>query len=235
MTRALGGIEATLALARVTLLRLRRGRAIWVAAGLTALPLLYATTREDRSLEDWGAVVAFWGYLLAILPPVLLAASIGEELEDRTATYLWSRPLPRWTIVVGKVVAVVPILWALLAIALVAPLAAFYGDLPGHGALIARALGAVGLGTVAACAVTAGLSTLMPRHATVTSLAYLVAVDRSLAWTDASITRLSVTSDALRLSGVYTPAPAITSMVGWLVGLAAVWVAIAVWRMRRLE
>ena len=32
--------------------------------------------------------------VLALLPSLFVASSIGEEIEERTITYLWSRPLP---------------------------------------------------------------------------------------------------------------------------------------------
>src|SRR5207237_965006 len=51
--------------------------------------------------------------ILAILPPLFVSSSIGEEIEDRTTTYLWSRPLARWTVVGGKLLALVPVVLAL--------------------------------------------------------------------------------------------------------------------------
>ena len=232
----LGGVEGTLAIAGVAFKRMLRGKALWVVAAMAALPFLSTATLEDPSVpEHWGGVIAFWGYLLAILPPVLLASAIGEEIEERTMTYLWSRPIPRWSIVGGKVLAILPILWIVLAAALTIPFYVRFPDAGEHGTIFARTMAAVVLGTVGVAAVTAGLATLVPRHGTVVSLAYLVFVDRTLAWFDASICKLSVTYNALRLSGMWGDAQPIAQSVGWLLGVSALWMGIAVWRIRRLE
>jgi ABC-type transport system involved in multi-copper enzyme maturation permease subunit len=232
----LGGVEGALAIAAVAFKRMLRGKALWVVAGMAVLPFLFSVPMKEPSIpQHWGKVVAFWGYLLAMLPPVLLASAIGEEIEERTMTYLWSRPLPRWSIVGGKMVAILPILWIVLAAALLAPFYARFPDAGAHGTVLARSMAAVVLGTIGVAAVTAGLATLVPRYGTVVSLAYLVFVDRTLAFFDASISKLSVTYHAIRLTGMWGDAQPFMQSVGWILALSAAWMGIAVWRIRRLE
>jgi len=234
--RVLGGVEGAVAIAQVAFKRLLRGKALWVVVAMAVLPFLWSAAIQDPSVpEHWGRMISFWGYLLAILPPVLLASAIGEEIEERTMTYLWSRPLPRWSIVGGKVLAILPILWIVLTAALVVPFYVRFPDAAEHGTTLARTLAAVILGTVGVCAVTAGLATLVPRHGTVVSLAYLVFVDRTLAFFDASISKLSVTYHALRMTGMWGDEPGMISSIAWLLALSVAWMAIAVWRIRRLE
>jgi ABC-type transport system involved in multi-copper enzyme maturation permease subunit len=234
--RVLGGVEGAVAIAQVAFKRMLRGKALWVVIALAALPFLSTAALEDANVrEDWGGVIAFWGYLLAILPPVLLASAIGEEIEERTMTYLWSRPLPRWSIVGGKILAIVPVLWIVLAAALAVPFYARFPDATEHTTIFVRTMAAVVLGTVGVVAVTAGLATLVPRHGTVVSLAYLVFVDRTLAFFDASISKLSVTYHAIRLTGMWGDAQPLVQSIGWLLGLSAAWMAVAAWRIRRLE
>jgi ABC-type transport system involved in multi-copper enzyme maturation permease subunit len=231
-TTVLGGVEGSLAMARVTLLRLIRGRALWVVSALSLLPLLYALLAlQEPDLEDWRDVVKIWLPLLGVLPPMVLATAIGEEVEERTMTYLWSRPLPRWSIVLGKMAALVPILWAALAAALLLPLLAWLGGAGAPAALFGRLALTVMAGTLAASAVTAGLATLAPRISTVLAMGYLLFIDLPLTATDATISRLSVTSNALELADVGAVAPALA----WLAGITAVWLTVAVWRIRRLE
>jgi ABC-type transport system involved in multi-copper enzyme maturation permease subunit len=232
----LGGVEGALAIAGVAFKRMLRGKALWVVAGMAFLPLLFTAAIPDPTVpKDWGKVISFWGYLLAILPPVLLASAIGEEIEERTMTYLWSRPLPRWSIVGGKVIAILPVLWIVLAAALIAPFYARFPDAGAHGTILARTLAAVVLGTIGVASVTAGLATLAPRYGTVISLGYLVFVDRTLAFFDASISKLSVTYHAIRLTGMWGDAQPLVQSIGWLLGLSAAWMAVAAWRIRRLE
>lgn len=232
----LGGVEGALAIAQVAFVRMLRGKALWVVLAMALLPLLATLPIKQRTIpEHWGAVIAFWGYLLAILPPVLLAGAIGEEIEEKTMTYLWSRPLPRWSIVGGKIIAIIPILWIVLSASLILPFYVMFSDAGAHGMTLARTLAMVVMGTLGVAAVTAGLATLVPRHATVVSLAYLVFIDRTLAWPDASICKLSVTYHALRLSGMWGDTQPIVQSVGWILGLSALWMSIAVWRIRRLE
>jgi len=79
---------------------------------LAALPVAIAVTmtrvgeNNPRALGDMldGMVVA------AILPIVTMAmatAAFGNELDDRTLAYLVLKPLPRWRIVLPKLLAVV--------------------------------------------------------------------------------------------------------------------------------
>lgn len=232
----LGGMEGTLAIAGIAFKRMLRGKSLWVVVAMACLPLLATLPIDNRNIpEHWGGVIAFWGYLLAILPPMLLASAIGEEIEERTMTYLWSRPLPRWSIVGGKIVALLPVLWIVLAASLVAPFYLQFPDAAQHGTILTRTLAAVVLGTIGVAAVTAGLATLVPRYGTVVSLGYLVFVDRTLAWPDASICKLSVTYHAIRLTGMWGDAQPFVQSVAWILGLSAVWMGIAVWRIRRLE
>ena len=94
----LGGGEATLAIARVTLKRVMRGKGLWIALACCLLPELYgAAARSFEPMVRWHNTVALWSLLLSVIPPILLAGTIGEEIEDRTMAYLWSRPLPRWS------------------------------------------------------------------------------------------------------------------------------------------
>jgi ABC-2 type transport system permease protein len=233
-TRVLGGVDASFAIARVTLTRMLRGRSIWVVVALCLLPTLWAAIRKVDSVEDMGLVFGTWALLLAILPPVLLAAAIGEEIEERTASYLWSRPIPRWSIVIGKMVALVPVLWIALGASVLVPFYAFVPDAAAQGEVAARIAAMAIFATLGAAAVTAGLTTIAPRHGTILSIAYLLFIDDPLAAIDASISRVSVVYNSLQIAGI-TSSQTLGSSIAWLAGLIAFWVGIAVWRIRRLE
>jgi ABC-2 type transport system permease protein len=234
-TKVLGGLDASLAIARVTLTRMMRGRSIWVVVGLCVLPSLWAAIQKVDSVADMMLVFGTWALLLAILPPVLIAAAIGEEIEERTASYLWSRPIPRWSIVIGKMVALVPVLWLALGASVLIPYFGFVPDAAAHSDVGVR-IGAMAVfATLGAAAVTAGLTTIAPRYGMILSIAYLLVIDNMLATLDASISRISVVYNALQIAGTGEGAQSLGSSLAWLAGLIAVWVGIAVWRIRRLE
>ncbi|MCA9676218.1 MAG: ABC transporter permease subunit [Kofleriaceae bacterium] len=234
-TAALGGLDATLAVARVTLVRAMRNKSLWVAAFIAFLPEVFAGVAvRDPSIDRWEAVLAMWITCMTVATPVLLAASIGEEFEERTMTYLWSRPLPRWSILTGKLVALVPILWLIGAAGLMLPWFTVFGRLASEhpsvltDSLIGSAFGAIGL-----AAITTALTTLAPKHGTSLSITYLLFVDGTLSHFDAKISNVSVLFHSRQLA-LATSEGAGTA-IGWILGLAAFWMMIAVWRVRRLE
>src|SRR5687767_14430638 len=102
--------SALFTLAGVTFKRLLRGRAVWVVLVIACLPLLFASATRSRD-----SIIAVTFLVMCILPPVFVASTIGEEIEERTSSYLWSRPLPRWTLLVGKLLALAPVASALVA------------------------------------------------------------------------------------------------------------------------
>ncbi len=230
----LGGAEASFAIARVALLRAMRGRALWVVAGLALIPLGYAGLAHagDQTPGDaWRYIVEIWMYLVAILVPVLLAGSIGEEIEERTASYLWSRPLPRWSIIGGKLVALVPVLWVIMAASLLITCALYPNGLDDPARVVLSVL----LGILAAAAVTACISAFAPKYGTLLGLAYLVLLDRNLAWFSASVGKISIAFHVLNLAGVHPANEPMVESIAWLCGLSLVWVALAALRVRRME
>src|SRR5690606_7620661 len=99
----------------VSLRRLLRSRAVWVVGAIAMLPVVLAAALKTKGDVTEVISVIELG-VMAVLPCVFVASSIGEEIEDRTTTYLWSRPLARWMLVVGKLLALAP-LSALLVVA----------------------------------------------------------------------------------------------------------------------
>lgn len=234
-TKILGGLDASLAIAKVTLTRTLRGRALWVVLALSALPFFYASAIRVDDVHDIGRVLPIWALLLVILPPVLLASAIAEEIEERTMSYLWSRPIPRWSIVIGKMIALVPILWIALGASI---LAAYFGHVPGaaeNTELVTRLIAMVLLSTLGASAVTVGITTLVPRFGTIIAIAYLLFVDAPLGGIDASIRRVSVLGNAIDLAGVGDHTTTALTASLWLVGWIAFWIGLAAARIRRLE
>jgi len=193
------GGAGVVAVARVALLRLVRGRASWLVALVAAVPLPFAAWLHARA-DAMASAFEVVKLLVAIVPAWLVAAALGDELDH--ATYTWARPLPRWTIVVGKLVALAPL-------AVVAICASWCG-----------------------CAA-AGIAVLAPRFAMALAIVYAL-FDLLIGELPVSLRLASMTGSATRLADITTE-----GSVGWaaarLAGIAAIWLAIALVRVRHRE
>jgi ABC-type transport system involved in multi-copper enzyme maturation permease subunit len=223
---------ATLSIAALTWTRLRRGRAIWVSILLSAVPILMSNLITGRRHADGiDIVLSVSILLLAIVPPLHIAASLAEELEERTAAYLWSRPIPRWTIVSGKMLALVPFV-AVLSIG--GALGAGYnigavGDTLDPGRL---AIG-LGLGVFATSCCAAAIATIATKYGAAIAMVYILFVDHTVGVFEASLANISITHHVRSIifrDGAITATPLIGLGV-----ISAVWLFVALSRIRRLE
>lgn len=231
----LGGLAATLIQAQWNARRMLRGRTLWVAIIFAALPVAYtflAGMNGDHGA--WSDVFPLLGMLAALVAPLFMASSMAEEIEDRTYTYLWSRPLPRWSVVMGKLCASIPIAGSVVVASVV--LCYLVGKGAG-GEQLERGIAGVLAGTVAACAVSAALAILFPRAGLALTYAYLLAIDLPIGAIPFSIRNATLTHQIRVLAGVsgVEPAPPVWQGTVWLLGIAAFWLAIAFWRLRRAE
>jgi ABC-2 type transport system permease protein len=218
-------------IAAVTLRRLVRGRAVWIGLAIAALPIVFAIAARGRTGTRGGVLdlLILLELLFAVLPPLFVASSIGDDIEDRTTTYLWSRPLPRWTILAGKLLALVPIVVALQVASGAAALAI-------AGALSASACIAMAAGAAAASLVAAGIATLVPKHGMALTICYVLLFDLPVGFLPASLRQASITHQVRTVAGLdptITDAAA-TAAIG-MAAVAGVWLALALYRIRRLE
>lgn len=217
---------AVAALAQVTWLRLRRGKAMWIAALFALLPAIFASLvrGQGRRLPQDGTLFELVALLLVVIPAMFVGASVGEELEDRTSTYLWSRPIARWAVLAGKLVALAPIAIALVVGGWVLASQLAEQALPSAHSCVALAAG----GLVASLAA-AAIATLMPKHGMAMTIGYML-VDLGVGAMPFSFHALAITHQVRALSTGEVTSPAIG-----LVAIAAVWTALALVRIRRLE
>jgi ABC-type transport system involved in multi-copper enzyme maturation permease subunit len=222
--------SAVWALARITLTRLLRGKAVWIGVAIAALPPVYALIERRR----WGAskldsLFEIFLLTLALIPALFVASSIGEELEDRTSTYLWSRPIPRWAVLVGKLCALAPIAIALLL-----------GGWCATGWLATQALPpapsclAIAAGGLACSLVAAGIAVVVPKHGMAMAIGYLL-FDTGVGIMPFSIDKLSLTYQTRVLAGLGDDPPVLGAPLLALAVIAGVWSAIGLWRISRLE
>lgn len=216
------------AIARVTLRRLVRGKLVWVGLAVALLPVLVAVlirSRPDALAKTFGVI----RLLLVVLPPLYVASAVGEDIDDRTATYLWSRPLARWTVIAGKLVVLAPVVAAMIVLAWLATCALGLGIMPPTASLAAFAGGAIAV----ACA-SAGLATLVPKYGMAFSIVYVL-VDLTIGELPASLHTLSITHHVKVLSGIWPAQSDASSSVIALVVIPVVWLAVGARRITRVE
>jgi ABC-2 type transport system permease protein len=116
-------LRTTWLLYRTHLVRTLRARRMWlVAFGVALAPLIaWVVAQSPRTIRGLDVLTAL-GFLLTInvmapLASVIVGAAVlGEELEDRTITYLLTRPISRPAILVGRWLASATVLVALFAV-----------------------------------------------------------------------------------------------------------------------
>jgi len=228
MSAKVPGTWSTIAtLAGVTLRRLRRGKALWIGEVLGALPVVYAAIARSRQLAGSSDdLFKIWLLLMAIVPAMFVGASIGEEIEDRTSTYLWSRPIARWAVLAGKLCALVPLVIGLFVIGWIATVGVLANELPSATSCIALALGCIATSLVAA-----GIATLVPKHGMALTIGYML-VDMFIGAMPFSLAELSITHQAAVLAG---PTGAVQTPLIAMAIVGGLWGAIGLLRIRRLE
>jgi hypothetical protein len=227
----LGGGAATLALARLALVRALRGKALWVAAVLVVFPVIIAATRTSLGHPPdhiWRAVFTFALLALPIVPSILVAPSLADELDDKTCAYLWSRALPRWSIVAGKLLGLAPIAMLLM----MASLAIAWGVMGGPGKvpvdLAVRGIVALGAAALVASTIAAALALLVPRHGVAIAIVYLL-MDAALGALPLKLKAMTVFHSAHVIAGFED-----TGLAGSLITLGVIGALTSVLAIRRI-
>lgn len=191
----LSGMQATTALARLSLRRVLRGKSLWFAVGLGLFPCLLAVAWRANSLdsvEAWDRVTVTVALVMAIVAPILVASSLSDEIDDRTAAYLWSRAIPRWTVVSGKLLGLAPIVAGSLVLGLTACWLILGAAAAAPGPDFARALVAFVAGAIGCSAVSALIATLAPRFAVPVAVAWLLLLDATVGALDVGLHAITV-------------------------------------------
>ncbi|MDB4970293.1 MAG: ABC-type transport system involved in multi-copper enzyme maturation, permease component [Myxococcales bacterium] len=174
--------------ARMTWLRMKRGRIVWAAALLLALPVVYVAALAiaghwGRGLFD-DVCELYFRFLIPFVPALTASGAVAEEIENKTFTFVFARPAPRGSLVLGKLVATtLPALAVIVPSLLVSWLIAhlrFPGDMADTWPHLLRVefAAVAGLMTFAALAMVIG--TVFSRHPIVTVLIYLLLIEAGL-------------------------------------------------------
>ena len=127
-------VRTTWLIFHAQLFRTLRSRRTLVCAGIAILPVvlafvvsLFLELDNPRALARAPRAVG-WMLIVQVVVPVLSliagAAVVSEEIEDRTITYLLTRPIPRAAILVGRWLACVVWLELLLFVSMAGSLLA---------------------------------------------------------------------------------------------------------------
>lgn len=224
-------------IASLTLARLRRSRIVWAALGIALIPVAAAAVLRGHFVHDPGALMPSLYVpqllVLAVIPALFVASSIGEEIEDRTITYLWSRPLPRWHVIAGKLVALAPVAVAISLVGWLLAVAIGTGGLaPG------RTILGLGAAALANSLIAAGIATIAPKHGMALTIIYMLLFDLPLGEIPASLQALSVTHQARIIADIVVPGLPPESPVNGAISMAVIatiWLTVGLWRIRRLE
>jgi len=222
---------AVRAIAGLTWRRLLRGRTLWVAAIIALVPVAFGAVLRSQSSREHltDELLTFQLLVLAVLPPMFISSSVGEEIEDRTMTYLWSRPIPRWAVVIGKLLALAPIAMVLVVVSW--HLACLLGLEAMPPARIHVALAAA---AAVVSAIATGIAVLVPRHGMALTIGYML-LDFWIGIMPASIQNLSVLHHVTSISSPAADGAGVLTAAAWLLVIAAGWLGIGLWRIRRLE
>jgi ABC-2 type transport system permease protein len=232
----------TAALVSITLRALlNRRRTILLAllgvlmVGIVGLYLLSDPTPE-QALEVTRTLLSdlALGVLLPLVAVIVGTAAIGSELDDGTIVYLLARPVPRWRIVLVKLV----VAWVVVTI-LVAP-ATLVAGLIGQddpGLAVGFAAASV-VGALEYTAVFVALS-LITSRALIVGLAYVVVWEGVVAGLFAGTRTISVRQHALAvveaLGGADAAGIAEVALGVAVAAVAIVTVGAAILSVRRLE
>ena len=166
--------------ARLGLVRAVRGKILYASLALLAFPLavqaIIMAVGQTVDAARFTALATLW--INAVLPLAAILngyGAVADEVEGRTLGYLFCRPVPRWSLPLGK---------ALVPVVLVGPcaciLVASGWALADHPPGLPRLLAAVLLASAyySSAAVCAGA--LVPKHGVVASLGFVAFTDLAL-------------------------------------------------------
>ncbi|MGH7163785.1 MAG: ABC transporter permease [Planctomycetota bacterium] len=158
-----------LLVARQAFTQALRGPRAWILCSVAALPVGMALLIANvaRSVDVRGFVGFVMGFVLQIVVPfiglLLGAAVLGDEIEGRTITYLFTRPLPRPVFFLGRLLGFFAAFGAVVGLAVGAVAATYRSHVDLSAQEVAGVSGIAVAGFLAYLAFFAALRTLFRR------------------------------------------------------------------------
>ena len=210
-------------IAGVTLRRAFRSLLL-VSVLCAVLPAIYALLSRDTDVDTMFTMETL---LLGIVTPLLVGWPIGEEIDDKTATYLWARPIERWTILAGKLIALAPIVFGVFMLGWLA-----VAGIIKHG-MDGQIIAALGRAVVAMSCTAAGLAMLLPKHPLLLSLIVLAIIDQTIGAMPGGVHNAAISHQARVMAGA-SEGNATTAAIVLLV-ISAFWLYIGLWRIKKTQ
>ncbi len=191
--------------------RLKRGRLRFAALVLLALPLVGTAIVLPFARDLFDNVLdIYFRFLLPFVPALGASAMVSEEIEGKTFTFIFARPAPRWTMVIGKYIALtVPLaIGFVLSIAIAYGLASLRGnweDFSAGLAHVARVEVAAVLGVFVYGAMAALLGSWFTRHPFVAVMLYLLMVEALIGSTPVIVNLVAMSWHLRNLAGLQLP------------------------------
>lgn len=162
-----------------------------VPPGLMALLRAYETSPPEK--EAW-AIIFFFLYpgSIVILLSLLYGSSLVQaELEGKTLTYMFVRPVPRWMILLGRYLGFVSGIAVLTTLSIV--ISVVIAKPTGAESLLPALVQASLAATLAYSAIFLALGVLNPRRALVLGIAYAMLLETLMSLMPAVINNFTVT------------------------------------------
>jgi ABC-type transport system involved in multi-copper enzyme maturation permease subunit len=213
MTASPSSVAAMRMIAVMSLRRARRGRMLWLSG---AILLLVVGSAVISLVTGRGGLDFFEGVtdlMLRYLAPLVMllhaSSAVSEEVQARTITYLFSRPIPRWTLPMGKFAGAVLLGFAMLLPALAATyiitmLGEWYAFFPEIGKLWSG-LVALALAVLLYGAVATAFGTMVTGYSFVAALFYVLIVEVGLAFAPGWLKVIAMTVHLRVIAGLYEP------------------------------
>jgi ABC-type transport system involved in multi-copper enzyme maturation permease subunit len=227
-------------LAGLSLRRARRGRLLWLSAAVLALPVLAAGLALLSGQGGASFFEKLLEALLCYLAPFIMAvnasATVAEEVQGKTITYLFSRPVPRWTLPVGKYLGnlIVNALLLLSAVAFAYLLSMlgegrdFFRELPRLGAgLLAMLLAAVLYASVASA-----FGAMATSYPFVATILFVLVVEVGFSFIPGWFKVVAMTTHLRVMAGLYHPSQSLflsDPRLSWPISLPVLLVMSGLW------
>jgi len=244
-SRLPSALSAVRQIAEMNLRRTRRGGMIWLSVAVLALVLLsvvVALLTGNAGIDYFDSSLD--GMLRYLVPFVMILHGsnvMGEEVQGKTITYLFSRPIPRWTLPVGKFVSNLGLGLALLLVVtlllyllcMLGELEIFVDELPRLGVgLVTVALGGLLYGAMATA-----FGTMVTRAAFVVTLVIWGVLDVGFGFIPGVLKVVAMNVHLRVIAGLYVPDTSsmfnkdpvltLTASLPAVLGLTLVWLILA--------
>lgn len=217
--------------------------------GAAALPLviaiLYRLSSNDTNQPQFtargllGQLVI--GTLLPLAALIFGTAALGSEIEDGTAVYLLSKPIPRWTVLFSKLLVAWLVTSALVVVTTLAAGAVAMSGAPQDGIVLGFTVAAV-VGAFLYCALFVYLTVLTGR-ALIVGLIYVFIWEGVITRLFSGVRVMSIRQYSLGVADAFITAPksvfnpdlAPAHAVELVVAMSALVVVLAIQRLRAWE